>query len=144
MVSSKIDEKKQGKTLINEPDYEVGVQFINDYLNFCNDLQTNTGIVEWIGNRQDVSNEFKSELKRIIKEAESRDPELGLGFDPILDAQDNPDQFEIAHKDSEYLIVKGIDWPDFQLTLKLKLEGENTLVDGSGIINVLTEKRIKR
>jgi hypothetical protein len=60
---------------------------------------------------------FKVELKRIIDEAEKNDPELGLGFDPVLDAQDNPSKFEIDNTDSEYLIVKGVKWADFEIEI---------------------------
>lgn len=72
------------------------------------------------------------------------DSELGLGFDPILDAQDNPDEFEIDYTDSVYLIVKGVKWPEFRLTIKLKFETNKWLVDGSGIVNIAENRRIKR
>ena len=74
-----------------------------------------------IESRTDVTTEFKIELKRILKEAEENDPKLGLGFDPILDAQNNPNEFEIDKTDSEFLIVKGENWTNVQLSLKMKL-----------------------
>lgn len=127
-----------------EPDYQVALKFINDYLDYSNDLKSQIGQIEWIESRTDITTEFKIELKRTLKEAEENDPELGLGFDPILEAQDNPNEFEIDKTDSEFLIVKGIDWPDFLLTLKVKLVDNKWLVDGAGIINVPANKRIKR
>lgn len=127
-----------------EPRYEVAILFINNYVDHCNDPTSEIGIIKWVNNRQDVTNDFKTELNRIISEAEKKDQELGLGFDPILDAQDYPVAFEIEKKDSVFLVVKGIDWPEFRLTLKLKLEGKKWLVDGSGIINIPENKRIER
>jgi hypothetical protein len=127
-----------------EPDYKVAITFINDYLYFTNVGTAETGLIEWFNNRKDVTVLFKSELKRILNEAEKIDPELGLGFDPLLDAQDSPSEFEFDKADSEFLIVKGKDWPDFQLTLKMKLSGTKWLVDGAGIVNIPENKRIKR
>jgi len=127
-----------------EPDYEVAIKFINDYLDFTNDRKSEIGLIEWVNNRKDVTVAIKSELKRILDEAEKNDPELGLEFDPILDAQDYPNEFELYNTDSDFLIVKGKDWPDFQLTLKMKLVENKWLVDGVGIVNVPENKRIKR
>lgn len=142
------DSKKESSTTkttqTSDPNYQVGIQFINDYLDFCNGSRLNTGILEWINNRADVTKDFKKELKRILDEAEKQDPEIGLGFDPILDAQDNPNKFEIDRTDYEYLVVKGVKWTDFKLSMKLKLKKDKWLVDGVGIINVPKNKRIKR
>ena len=128
----------------NEPDYQVAIKFINDYLDFTNDRQSEIGLIEWVNSREDVTFAFKSELKRILNEAEKNDPELGLGFDPILDAQDSPNRFNLDKAESEYLIVKGENWTEFRLTLKMKLIDNKWLVDGAGIINVPENKRIKR
>tara|TARA_B110000037_G_C17081828_1_gene490299 strand:- start:1299 stop:1790 length:492 start_codon:yes stop_codon:yes gene_type:complete len=128
----------------NEPDYQIAIKFINDYLNFSNDLKSEIGLIEWVNQRHDVTVEFKNELNRILEEAEKHDPELGLGFDPILDAQDSPNRFKLDKAESEYLIVKGENWTEFRLTLKMKLVDNKWLVDGAGIINVPENKRIKR
>lgn len=70
---------------------------------------------------------------------------MGLGFDPIFDAQDYPDKgFKIDKQDSTYVIVKGINWPDFRLSLRLTFEDRQWLVDGAGVINIPTNKRAKR
>jgi len=127
-----------------EPDYQVAVKFMNEYVDFLNNQNFEIELIQWINNRQDVSNEFKAELKRIILEAEKKDPELGLGFDPILDGHDYPEKFEIEKKDSEFIILKGVDWAEFKLTLKLKNIGNKWLIDGSGIINIPKQKRINR
>tara|TARA_B100000941_G_C28478964_1_gene540941 strand:+ start:1161 stop:1604 length:444 start_codon:yes stop_codon:yes gene_type:complete len=120
------------------------IKFINDYLDFSNDLKSEIGLIEWVNQRHDVTGEFKNELNRILEEAEKNDPELGLGFDPILDAQDSPNRFKLDKSESEYLIVKGENWTEFRLTLKMKLVDNKWLVDGAGIINVPENRRIKR
>jgi len=126
------------------PKYEVALHFINEYLDYSNDRKSEIETIEWVNNRTDVTIGFKIELNKIITEAQKQDPELGLGFDPILDAQDSPNEFEIDKTDSEYLIVKGVKWDDFRLAMKLKHEGDVWLVDGSGIINIPENKKIKR
>lgn len=139
------NESSQSKTVQKaEPDYNVAIQFINDYLDYYNDFQSEVGIVEWVNERTDVTAAFKTELQSIMEEAQKNDPELGLGFDPILDAQDSPDKFELDKTDSNYIIVRGVNSPEFRLTLQLKFVENKWLVDGSGIINVPESKRIKR
>jgi hypothetical protein len=143
-TNSKSEHSRNKPIPSSEPNYKVTIQFINDYLDFSNDRQSEVGLIEWINQRHDVTVGFKNELNRIFKQAEKNDPELGLGFDPILDAQDNPNRFELDKAESEYLIVKGENWPEFRLTLKMKLVDNKWLVDGAGIINVPENKRIKR
>jgi hypothetical protein len=40
--------------------------------------------------------------------------------------------------------VKGKDWTDFKLTIKVVLENGKWLIDGCGIVNIPNEKRSKR
>lgn len=140
--------KKEGHLLeaspTKETDYQVGLAFINDYLEFLYNFDENSNRVDWINQREDVSNKFKSELRTLQEEAEKENPEYGLGFDPILDTQDAPSKFDIDSKNKNYLIVKGVDWPDFRLTLKLVFDGERWLVDGAGAINIPKDKQIDR
>ncbi|QNR26091.1 hypothetical protein H4K34_15920 [Croceimicrobium hydrocarbonivorans] len=143
-TGSKNESSEAAKTQQSEPNFEAALKFINDYLDFINGPKSELAYFEWLDQRNDVTLGFKNELKRIIDEAERADPEYGLGFDPILDAQDSPDEFVLDTTDSEYLTVKGKDWPDFKLTLKVKLVNEKWLVEGSGIINIPENKRIER
>lgn len=144
VTDKKNESPELSKTQLLEPNYKIAIQFINDYLDFSNDLKTETRLIDWFTKRNDLTAEFKNELKRIIKEAEKNDAEIGLGFDPILNAQDNPNQFEFDKSDSKYIVVKGVNWPDFKLTLKLKLEENKWLVDGACIVNIPLNKRIER
>ncbi|MCL3782111.1 DUF3828 domain-containing protein [Prolixibacteraceae bacterium JC049] len=133
---------------INQPiDSKNALQFINNYVENCNKMKNAIGIIEWVNSNQLTTSEFKEELKSIINKAKQKDPELGLGFDPIFDAQDYPDKgFEVATIDSasNYITLKGINWKKFQLTMKLKYANNQWLVDGCGIINIPKSKRAVR
>ena len=142
--SFSVNPKEKKNSQNPEPDYKVAIHFINRYADFCNNLTSEIEIIEWVNDRQDVTKDFKTELNRILSEAKKQNPNLGLGFDPILNAQDCPDEFEIDKKDSEYIVVKGVEWSDFRVTIKLKFEAKQWLVAGSGIVNILKNKRIER
>ncbi len=123
------------------------LKFINMYVDNCNKMKESTEIVEWVNSNNLTTSHFKTELKSIIDEAYKIDPEMGLGIDPIFDAQDYPDKgFELESFDNKtnYIVVKGKEWTDFKLTMKMVLESDNWLVDGCGIINIPNDKRIAR
>lgn len=142
-TNSHNEKDSQNKDQNGEPEYLVAEKFINDYIDYLNDDTSSIDISEWVNNRNDVTNSFKIELERIVSLSEKNDPELGLGFDPILNAQDHPEKCKIENKDVQYVTVQGIDWPNFHLKLKLKVEDGTWLVEGSGIINIENEKRMK-
>ena len=123
------------------------LKFINGYVENCNKMKQSVGIIDWVNSNGLSTNGFRTELKRIIDDAYKAEPEVGLDFDPILDAQDFPDkgfEFESVDETTNYLTVRGKDWPDFKLTIKIIEENEKWLVDGCGIINIPTDKRAKR
>ena len=127
-----------------QPEYEVALRFISDYARYSNDMDSETRLIDWIGSRKDITDSFKSELRRILDEAEKESPETGLGFDPVVDAQDFPSSFEIAQTDGLYVVVKGIEWPEFKLTISVRSVGGKWCVDGAGIVNIPENKRIQR
>lgn len=126
-----------------QPEYEVALRFISDYARYSNDMDSETRLIDWIGSRKDITDSFKSELRRILDEAEKESPETGLGFDPVVDAQDFPSSFEIAQTDGMYVVVKGIEWPEFKLTISVRSVGGKWCVDGAGIVNIPENKRIQ-
>jgi hypothetical protein len=122
------------------------LKFINSYVENLNNADPLI-LTDWMDSNNLTTKDFKVELKNIVDEAYKKDPEIGLGFDPIIDAQDYPDKgFELESFDEKtnYLTVKGIDWPEFKLTLKIIEENGNWLVDGCGIINIPNDKRAAR
>jgi len=125
----------------------IALTFINSYVDNCNKMKESIGIIEWVNSNSLTTNRFKTEVKSIIEEAYKEDPELGLGFDPIFDGQDYPDEgFELETFDSKtnFIVVKGKNWVDFKLTIKVVLEDNKWLVDGCGIINIPKDKRSDR
>jgi hypothetical protein len=125
----------------------VALKFINDYVKNCNKMREQVGIVEWVNAYPNVSQEFKTELTKMIQEAEENDPGYGLGFDPIFDAQDYPDDgFGLAEFDSisNYLTVKAKSWKGFTITMKIKELDKKWMVDGCGVINIPKTKQAKR
>lgn len=64
-----------------------------------------------------------------------------------MDAQDYPDdgyEFLTADDNEGLITVRGKDWPEFNLTIKLIQSGNRWLVDGCGIINISKSERSDR
>ena len=123
----------------------TGLKFINNYVKKSD--TENIEIEKYIASSKLVSKDFKTNFRNLMNDAYKNDPEMGLGFDPIFDAQDFPEKgFELDSFDTEtgFLIVKGIGWNEFKVTMKLiKIEG-NWFVDGCGVINIPEKKRSPR
>jgi len=136
--------KTENKSVENNtvPDTAIALRFINDYTSFCNDsIQSNTKT--WIESNELTTPEFRMSYNQILDEAIKADPELGLDFDPIFNAQDYPEKgFEIQESDDAgYVTVKGKDWSDFTVVIKLKLINDKWMIDGAGVINIPKEKQ---
>jgi hypothetical protein len=122
------------------------LKFINGYIANCKKLNDNVDMVAWVNSNNLTTKRFKSELKRIVDDAYKNEPEVGLDFDPILDAQDNPDKgFELESFDEQknVLTLKGKDWHEFKLAMRIVEENGNWLVDGCGIVNMPNAKEGK-
>jgi len=126
---------------------DIALTFINSYVDNCNKMKKSIGIIEWVNSNNLTTNRFKTEVRTMIEEAFKIEPEIGLDADPIFDAQDYPDKgFELEYFDSttNFIVVKGKNWADFKLTIKMILENNKWLVDGCGIVNIPNDKRIAR
>jgi hypothetical protein len=130
------------------PDFDVALNFINDYTKFCTKTDRRSTEAEWIKQNSLLTDNFKNRYRDLMDSAQKKDPELGLGSDPIFDAQDFPEKgFSIVKVDtlSGYVTVAGSDWKDFELVLKIEQSNNNKwLVDGAGVINIPDDKRAKR
>ncbi len=128
-------------------DYTIAVEFINDYKDFCDEIMlssdTTLNTRDWINKNGLLSPDFKKQYNSILDSAEKEDPEYGLGFDPIFNAQDYTDGvFEIKEIDSANQLVTVIGKKDgFESILKVTRLGNKTLVDGAGIINIPKNKQ---
>lgn len=125
----------------------TGLKFINDYVKNSTSSKHFVEIDKWVESNKLVSEAFKTNFKKLMKEAYKNDPEMGLGFDPIFDAQDFPEKgFELESYDKEtgFMTVKGIEWSDFKVTMKLVKIKDKWLIDGCGVINIPEYKRSPR
>lgn len=143
-----VDSRKERETVpTSENKTKNALKFINKYVKNSNKMEKAVDVIDWVNSNSLATKNFKTELKRTIDEAYKADPELGLDADPIFDAQDHPDKgFELESFDEKtnYLTVKGKDWPEFRLTMKVVEENGKWLVDGCGMINIPNDKRAKR
>jgi len=138
---------KESITLKNSSQSETALSFINGYVDNCNKFKNAIGIIEWVNSNHFTTESFKTELAKIISEAKNADPELGLGFDPIFDAQDYPEKgFKLESIDNKtnYLILQGIAWSQFRLKMKIRKVNGQWLVEGCGIVNIPKDQRIER
>ena len=128
------------------PDASVALNFMNDYAEYCTPKSPPSSDTTWIERNQLLTNNFKNRYSNLLDSASKADPEIGLDFDPIFDAQDYPDEgFIISSQDSSgFVTLKGKDWPEFTVVVKVVLENNKPLVDGAGIINIPVDKRAKR
>ena len=125
---------------------DTALKFINSYVENCN-KKNSMEIVKWVTSNSYTTEKFRNELTQLIKNANTIDPELGLGFDPIFNAQDYPEEgFKLESLDTKsgYLVVTGKNWKDFKLKMKLIEDNNKWLVDGCGIINIPKIKQIKQ
>jgi hypothetical protein len=128
---------------------ENALKFINAYVEKCNNHEDATSTTVWVNSTVWVTQEFKASLSEMMQKA---DPELGLGFDPIFNAQDYPSEgFEVdsikpphASTSEGFLILKGKNWTDFKLTIHMRYFNSQWLVDGCGVVNMPTDKQDKR
>jgi hypothetical protein len=126
---------------------EIAVAFINSYVENANKMREAVEIREWVNSSELVTDNFKTELVNVINEAFEREPDYGLGFDLILDAQDFPEEgFLLSNYDSTLNIatVTGKQWTSFVLNIKLTNQNDRTLVDGCGVLNIPEEQRAER
>ena len=111
-------------------DTSVALNFVNNYVSICNNLDTNLNVQTWIKNNQNLSEAFKKSYSQIIKDS--------LDFDPIFDAQDYPEEgFKIQKFDSlnNVVFLKGVNWGNFNLSATLKIKDNKTVINSLGVVN---------
>ncbi len=117
---------------------KVALEFINDYVKNCDNMKEGLDVEEWVATHKSSSDLLKSELSRILKEADEKDPEYGLGFDPIFNAQDYPDKgFKLISFDSikRIVVVGDKELDGFKLNIHMIKVNNVWKVNGIGIIN---------
>ena len=148
-INSQLNEDKEYAkeiTEANSPE-NTALTFINSYIVDSNKMNKSVGYLNFVKSSNLTTQSFKMELQKIVDEAEKLDPEMGLDFDPITDGNDYPDEgFELKHFDTKtnFIIVKGKNWADFEVTIKLIFENGKWLIDGCGIVNIPKNNQSKR
>ena len=137
------------KDSVNESDvnYSVALDFMNNYVDYIMDTIGKISVDDYVKKDELLTQSFKDRYKFVQDSAFKVEPEVGLGFDPIVDGQDFPDKgFKIKSIDKATGLVtlQGIDWQDFEVVLKVVNENDKSLVNGSGIINIPMNKQPKR
>jgi hypothetical protein len=129
-------------TVSEKPDsISVALLFINDYIKHV-DGPDPFDPMSWVENSELATDEFKASYKKVISKGLEAEPETGLSYDPILNAQDYPVSFEFVRlDDNEYVVVKGTDQPQFLNVLRTKFVIDRWVVDGCGVVNIPEEKR---
>lgn len=96
------------------------------------------GMDAWLHKNQKLTAYFKDAYQTLQDDARRKNPESGLGFDPIVNAQDFPDHgFEPERcKKSGFVVLRGVDWPTFKVTVKVVKTPTTWMVDGAGVINI--------
>jgi len=141
----KNDKINVGSEASVKTDFNVALKFINDYVAYCNHGESKD--TAWIDHQTLLTEHFKTAYHQLLDAAQKADPELGLDFDPIFDAQDYDDKgFVIQKVDSAsgYVSVVGKTWKDFTIVLKVVNQENKSMVDGVGVINIPDERRAKR
>jgi hypothetical protein len=133
-----IEQKPETADVINT---EVALEFINDYVKHLNSGDP-FDRMSWVENNELATDEFKASYKKLFTEAFEDDPEAGLDYDPILNAQDTPVGFEFVRlEDNEYVVMKGTDQPQFTNVLRVRFVVDRWLVEGTGVVNIPEQKR---
>jgi hypothetical protein len=129
---------------------EAAKRFMSEYKAYCDtgsDGKSKSAVVTWVQKNQGVTDAFKSAHKKLVLDARKKDPEMGLGFDPIFDAQDYPDKgFKILACDdrSGLVTLQGVDWADYKVVVKVIKTDNRLLIDGAGVINIPKKSRAPR
>lgn len=125
-------------SVFKNTDTIVVTQFLNDYVALQNKRVSRDETMEWIKKNELLTSEFKDYYLKLQEDALKADPELGLDFDPILNAQDYPEEgFVIStfsSKTGEAVLI-GKEWNTFNVTMQLQMKDGKCLINESGVIH---------
>lgn len=146
-TENKVESEVKDSVKESDVNYSVALDFMNNYVDYIMDTIGKINEDEYIKQNELLTQSFKDRYKFVQDSAFKVEPEVGLDFDPIVDGQDFPDKgFKIKSIDKATGLVtlQGIDWQDFEVVLKIVNENDKSLVNGSGIINIPTNKQARR
>ncbi len=114
---------------------QTALQFVNDYVAYNDSAGVRASSVDWLFAQPNVTETFKQKLKEAVEAAQVE--ESGLDADPIINAQDFPEQgFEFDSCDSaaKFIVVRAIGQPEFKVTVKVIEQQGKFWLDGCGEI----------
>ena len=141
--TSDLYEPLESEASSEDQNYQAALDFLNSYVENKQQLE----ILEFVKASPLASKSLKAELEKMLIKAWEDDPQIGLGFDPLFDAQDFPDKGVELHSfdpGTGYVIVKGIEWPEFRVAMKVVDENGHILVDGCGVVNIPESQQAER
>lgn len=116
--------------------------FINAYLRaWGEEIFTPEDAVEWVKRHPLATDNFKSRLERLYRDAYEKDPEMGYGADALISAQDSPYEYKVsavhiedqrAIVDLEGVNVEGDPYDGFFMRMVLIRPEQFWLVEASG------------
>ena len=126
----------------------AALKFVNSYIRYLSKDAADSE--QWVATNQQLMPEFKAAYKKLMTDARKTDPELGLGFDPILDAQDYVDKFtDITNCNAKtgVIWVSG-KWNGSASTMQVAVLPKNIknkwLIQGAGVINISKKQQAPR
>lgn len=122
----------------NSPNHQYLLQFLDEYIAECEKKRSVQTTLNWALNHPNVTADFRKALQALI------DEEKGWEYDPILDAQDYPDDGfsvrSIGMRD-HYISLSAKANEKIILTTRIKQVKGKWLVDGCGTINIPEKMR---
>ncbi len=141
--NSDIYEPLESEKSSDDENYQAALDFLNSYIENKDRLE----ILEFVKASSLATESLKKELETILIRGWEEDPQVGLGFDPLFDAQDFPDKgVELYSFDQKtgYVMVQGIEWNDFRVAMQVVKVNGHILVNGCGVVNIPVDKRAER
>lgn len=143
---SEVDDKAklvttvENKSLIaidypSKKECKIAADFLNNYNNQYGSSVGPDSLIKWVKKSNLVTNDFKNVYENMHVEAWKSEPEMGLDYDPVLNAQDNPSEFKIDSISGAVVYFSGTDWKDFNAVVELTNENGVWLVHRAGSVN---------
>lgn len=143
IVNTDLYEPLESEASSNDQNYQAALDFLNAYIEKKDELE----ILEFVKTSPLATENLKNELEDIVILAWEENPKIGLTFDPLFDAQDYPAEGVVLHEfdpETGYVMVKGKEWKEFKVAMKVIDEDGHILVDGCGAVNIPVDKRAER
>ena len=129
---------------------KVAVTFLNQYVAFRDaaiKTKQSADVEKWLKSNTLITKEFIANYKSEERKGLAMDPELGWDSDVILNSQDYPDQgfkFLKCLDQNGFVVLQGVDWPEFTVTVCVVTTKNGFKVSGSGVVNIPKQLQAKQ